>query len=79
MSELVMTEIRAIRDAVNQGNVDTSERLTRIETLLAPSPGQPNRLELIEGRLGHLETGRNWLMGAWAVVSTAVGYKFLHK
>jgi hypothetical protein len=49
-------------------------KTTRIETALWPSPGQPSKLEQLEGRVSSLETARAWAVGAFAAISSLFGY-----
>jgi hypothetical protein len=51
----------------------------RIEAALWPDEGQPGVLTEHDTRLSNLESWRNFLTGAWAVVTTLFGFHWLGK
>jgi hypothetical protein len=51
----------------------------RIEAALWPDEGQPGVLTEHDERLDNLESWRNYLTGAWAVVTAIFGFHWLGK
>jgi hypothetical protein len=52
------------------------EKTTRIETALWPDEGQPGTLTKHAERIDSLENWRSYLVGAWAVITTAAATVF---
>ena len=66
MAEELHDDIREIRNLLTQNLAKT----VKIETALWPDQGQKSRLTEHDERIDALEKWRNYLAGAWAVIST---------
>ena len=66
-------------DLLHQNIQTILEKTTRIETALWPDKNQKGVLTLHDERLDKLESWRNYLTGAWAVVATFFGFHLTGK
>lgn len=51
-------------------------KVSRIEGALYPDPGQPSRVTALETDVSSLKAWRNFLTGAWAVVTAIFALLF---
>lgn len=65
-------DIREIRSLVTQNLAKT----VQIETALWPDKGQKSLLTQHDERIDRLENWRSYLVGAWAVITTAAATLF---
>jgi len=66
-------------DDLNQKIDAILVQTTRIQTALWPDQNQKGILTLHDERLDNLESWRNYLTGAWAVVATFFGFHLTGK
>jgi hypothetical protein len=60
-----------------EGKLDTLlDRTARFDAIIYPSPGQPSVIEDHAERISKLEGWRNFLAGAWTVVTVAFSVLF---
>lgn len=62
-------DFREFRKQYNSDTKEQFERLTRIETVLIPNPGQPSTLEQLELRITALEIVRWKMVGMYSAIS----------
>ena len=70
----IMRELGEMRNLMSLGQIDTSQRLARLESILTPNPGQPSLLQDHEERLRSVEKFRYWLAGIVSFISVAWEY-----
>lgn len=73
--EIILSEIRSLREDFNQYARDTGERITALEVQVKhgiTGNGQPSRLQVVETEVGRLRGWQRWTLGTAAGVSTLI-------
>ena len=74
--EVILDEVRSLRESSDAFQAEALQRITAIETKITPlfDNGQPGLLTKLGNRITRLEHWRAYLLGISAAVSTAVAY-----
>lgn len=71
MYELILTEVRALREEVNTSIRETGERLATLDAGMYDlrGNGQPGRVSRLEKTVEELSQWKNWVLGIAAGIS----------
>ena len=74
LQSVILAELRALRDDLNEHITTATQRLTKLETQMyaVVGNGKPGRLGVVEESIEKLMQWRWWIVGAGAGISTVV-------